>query len=109
VVQHGCFGRAGGAGVVMCRDRVQQLGADVGLERRGARLDESETKVDVPQEPALFRLTESRAGTQLGGASYVVEERRREQEIAAEALMKLCRLATDGRDADCVLEEPTCV
>src|SRR5262249_36384072 len=53
----------------------------------------------------LLRLPEGRAGGQLGGAADVVQERGREEQVAAQALMQLSGLAADGRDADGGLQQ----
>ena len=61
----------------------------------------------MSEEPTLLRLTKRGAGSELVDAADVVEERRGEQEIVSEARVKLRSLATQGRDADRVLEQPS--
>ena len=61
----------------------------------------------MSEEPTLLRLTKRGAGSELVDAADIVEERRGEQEIVSEARMKLRSLATQGRDADRVFEQPS--
>ena len=60
----------------------------------------------VAEQTPLLRLAEARARSELGGASDVVEQRGGQQQVAAQPLVQLCRLAADRRDADRVLEQP---
>ena len=94
------------ARVVVRADRVQELGADSGLERRGALLDQAQPQMDVTEEAALLGRLEDGPARQLGGAADVVEERRGEEEVGAQPGMELRDLAADRRDADRVLEQP---
>jgi len=87
-------------------DCMQQLGARVARERRGALLDQAEPEVDMAEQAALFGLAEGRAALQLARATHVVEQRSRQQQIHAQARVELRRLAAERRDADRVLEQP---
>src|SRR5690242_21679966 len=89
----------------MHRDRVQQLGAYVRLERRRPGLDEPQTEVHVTKQPALLRLSEGRACGELRRAADVVQQRGRQQQVAAQPLVQLRGLAADRGDADGVLEQ----
>ena len=100
------LGRARGAGVVVRADRVQELGADSGLERRGALLDQAQAQMDVAEQAALLGRFEDRPARQLDRPADVVEERRGEEQVGAQPGMELRHLAADRRDADRVLEEP---
>ena len=86
-------------------DRVQQLRADSGLERRGALLDHAQAQMDVAEQAALLCRFEDRPSRQLSCAADVVEERRREKQVGAQPGMELRHLAADRRDADRVLEQ----
>ena len=61
----------------------------------------------MSEEPTLLRLTERWAGSELVDAADVVQKRCAEQEIVSEARVKLRSLATQGRDADRVFEQPS--
>lgn len=61
--------------------------------------------MDVAEQSPLLGLPEPWSRTELAHAADVVEERRSQQEICAQARMELCGLATERRDADGVLEE----
>jgi Protein of unknown function (DUF1015) len=84
---------------------VQELGANIGLERRGPLLDETKAEVDMAEKPSLGRLAEVGRATQLACAADVVDERGRDEEVATKPWMQLRGLARDRSDADCVLEE----
>ncbi len=88
---------------------MQQLRADTGIERCRPFLDHAKTKVHVTEEPALVRRTEHWATAELAHTADVVNERSRDEQIHAQPLMKLCRLARQGCDADGVLEQSACV
>ena len=105
VVQHGGLRRPRGPPVVMTSDRVQKLRADVSVERCGTLLDQAQPEVDVPQQAAFVGRTECRPARQLARAPDVVEESSGEQQVTAEAWMKLASLSAEGRDADGVLQQ----
>ena len=107
VVENCRFGGSRGMPVVVARDFVEELGEDGRVEVARTSLDHPESEVDVSEEPALLGLTKRRPGSELVSTAHVVEERRGEQEIVPEARMKLRSLATQGRDADRVLEQPS--
>jgi len=88
---------------------VQQLCAHLRLERCGALFDEPQTEVDVAEQLSLGGLRERRAGTKLDRAPDVVQTRRREQQIAAQARMQLRGFPAERRHADRVLEQPACI
>src|SRR5215211_2326920 len=106
VREHGRLRRLRGTGVVMRRDRVDDLGEDFWLERAGPVLDETHTEVDVAEELPLPRRQEERPAVELAGAARIVEGGRGEEEVAAEPPVELGRLAAERRDADRVLEQP---
>jgi uncharacterized protein (DUF1015 family) len=106
VVEDGGLGRPRGACVVVRRDRVEELRANVRLERGGARLDEAQTEVDVPEEPSLHGRLEHRGPPELLRPPDVVQERRREQEITPQPPVELRRVAAERGDGNRVLEEP---
>ena len=97
--------RSRGASVVMHRDGVEELGPDLGVEPRGALLDQTEAEVDVAQEAPLLGRPVERSGTELDRPANVVQERGGQQDVAPQARVELCRLAADRGDADRVLEE----
>src|ERR671917_417884 len=80
VVEDGRLGRPRGARVVVRGDGVEELGADVRLERGGALLDQPQAEVNVPEEPPFGRRGEERPASELLGPPDVVEERRRQEE-----------------------------
>jgi uncharacterized protein (DUF1015 family) len=85
---------------------VQQLRADGRVERGGALLHQPQTEVHVPEQPSLLRRQEEGRGAELDRAPDVVEERGRQQEVAAQAWMELGGLAAERRHADGVLQQP---
>ena len=79
---------------------------DIAASRLAARcLDQAQAEVDVAEEAPLLGLAERRAAAELDRAPDVVEQRRGEEEVVAEARMELRRLAAEGGDADGVLEQ----
>ena len=101
-----CLGSLRGAAVVVGGDAVEKLGPDRGVELVGARLDEPQTEVDVAEEtcpPAVGAY--SGRTVELLGSPGVVQDRRREQEVAAQAPMELGRLAAERGDPHRVLEQ----
>ena len=105
MIEDGSLGRACRSAVVVRSDRVQELGADGGLERRGALFDQAQAEVHVPEQPPLLGRAEGRPARELDGASDVVQQRRRQQEVGAQPRMELGDLAADRRHADRVLEQ----
>ena len=97
--------RAAPAVVVRC-DRVQQLRPKRGLELSRALVDESNPELDVAEQRALGRRTERRAASELAHPPDVVEQSGGEEEIGAEPLVELRRLAAERRDPDRVLQQP---
>ena len=61
--------------------------------------------MDVAEQAALVGRRERRPARQLERPARVVDERRREQQLAAQPRMELRRLAAERRDADRVLEQ----
>ena len=59
----------------------------------------------VAEQAALLGRPEGRRTAQLAHAAQVVQERRGEQQVGAEARVELRGLAGEGRDADGVLEQ----
>ena len=105
VVEHGRLGGACGRAVVVARDGVQEFGENGRVEVPRALFDHPQPEVDVSEEPALVGLPERRAPTELADPADVVDKGRGEHEILSEPRMELRGLATQGRDADGVLEE----
>ena len=62
VVEHRSLGGLGRAQVVMHRDSVQELGANLGLERRRPVLDQPQAQVDMAEQAAFVGLPEGRRG-----------------------------------------------
>ena len=106
VVKHRRLGRPRTAGLVVNRDRVQQLGPYLGLKSRRALLDEAQAQVDVTEQPSFLGRAERRAALQLGGAADVVQQGRRQHEIGPQPRMQLRCLTAERRHADRVLEQP---
>ena len=86
-------------------DAVEQLGPLRGGEALGALLDQPQPEVDVPEQPALVGRRERRPARELDRTPDIVDERRRQHELGAQARMELRRLAAERRDADRVLEQ----
>jgi hypothetical protein len=105
VVEDACLRGSSRAGVVMRGDCVEELGEEARAEAVGAFLHESKAEVDVAEELSLGRREKERAPVELARAARVVEQRCGEEQVAAQAGMKLRRLAAEGRDADGVLEQ----
>src|SRR5947209_2088637 len=93
----------------MSADRMQELGAGLGLQRGCAAFDESQSEVHVAEELSLCGLGEHGPGEELEGPPDVMQDRRSEQEVGAEPRMELGRLAADRRHADRVLEQAACI
>ena len=109
MVEHGSLRGARVPPVVMGGDRVQQLGADVALERARALLDHPQAEVDVTEQAALLRLPEPGPALELTDPADVVQEGGREQEIGSKPGMELRRLAAERRHSDRVLEQAACI
>jgi len=86
---------------------VQELGEDGGLESPGLLFEHSEAEMDVAEEPTLDRGLEERAPVQLPDPSDVVEERRCDQQVAAQAAMELGRVPAKRCYGHGVFQEPT--
>ena len=97
------------AAVVVRGDRVQQLRPKRGLELLRALVDKPHAELDVAEQCAFGRRTERRAATELAHPSDVVEQGGRQEEVGAEPLVELRRLAAECRDSDRVLQQPACV
>jgi hypothetical protein len=67
----------------MRRDGMQELDAELRLETAGAPLDQAKTEVDVAEELPLRSREEERAAVELERSAGVVEERGRDEEVAA--------------------------
>ena len=103
--QHGRLRSAGRARVVVGRNRMQELGAHVGLEGGGASFHEAQTEVNVAEEPTLLGRAKRRPLRELARAAKVVQQRGGEQEVGAQPWMQLRRLAADRGDSDRVLQQ----
>ena len=106
MVEHGGLGGAGRLPVVVHRDRMQELGANRGVESGGSLLDQAQAEMDVTEQAPLLRRAKRRPAAELEGAADVVQERGGGEEVAAQARMELGRLAAERRDPDRVLEQP---
>jgi hypothetical protein len=73
VVEDGSFGRSGRPRVVVTRDRMQELRANVRLQPTGLLLDEAQTEMDVAEELSLVGGEKERTAIELPHAAYVVE------------------------------------
>jgi len=105
VIEDGSLGCACRSAVVVRSDRVQKLCADGGLERRGAFFDQAQAEVDVSEQSPLLGRAKGRPARELDGASDVVQQRRRQQEVGAQPWMELSNLPADRRHADRVFEQ----
>ncbi len=105
MIEDGGFGGTRRRPVVMTRDRVEKLCQHSGIEILRALLDHPQAEVDVAEQAALVGLPEGRAAGELSNAAEVVEKRRGEEQIGAQARMELRRLPAQRRDSDRVLEE----
>ena len=106
VVEHGRLGRAGGAAVVVAGDRVQQLRAHCGIERR-RRAPRSAAgrggRGRAAGPPRSAGTPAPRPSSRVRPTSW--SERGREQQVGAQARVELRGLAAERRDADRVLEQ----
>jgi hypothetical protein len=107
VIEDRCFRSARGLAVVVAGDRVQQLGENSRLEAPGLLLDHPHPEMDVPEQPSLLPLRKRRAGLELPDATHVVQQRRRQEKVGAQAWVELSGLAAERRHPDGVLEQPT--
>jgi hypothetical protein len=105
VVEDGRFGCSGRSGVVMHRHSVQKLGARFLVEVLRSVFDQTQPEVDVTEQPALGCRPEGRRGSELGSSADVVQKRRCNEEVGAEAPVELHDLAADRCHGDCVLEQ----
>jgi hypothetical protein len=109
VVEDRGLGRPRSARVVVHRDRVEQLGPCVDVECSGALLDEAQREVNMPEELPLRCRRERGSRRELSRPAGIVQQRRGEEQVRAQARMKLCELAGDRRNAHRVLEQTPCV
>ena len=109
VVEHGRFCGTGCRSVVVTGDGMEELRQRGRIEILRAFLDHPQSEMDVAEEPALVGLSERRAASQLAYPADVMEQSRGEQQIRAQPRMELSGLAAERRDADRMLEQPTCV
>jgi uncharacterized protein (DUF1015 family) len=105
VVEDRRLGRPRGVAVVMRRHGVQELGTDRRFEAVRALLDHPQAEMDVPEQTALVGGPERRAAPELAHPPDIVQERSREDDVRAEALVQLRRLAHERGHADRVLEQ----
>ena len=75
MVEHRCFGRSRGPGVMVDRDRMEKLGENDGGDAFRPLFDEAHAEMDVAEELSLVRWEEERATVELVHAAGVVEER----------------------------------
>ena len=106
MVEDGGFGRPGRAAVMVRSDGVDELGAEGGVEPAGVLLDEPDAEVDVAEQATLGGGCEPGRGAELDRSPCVVDERRGEEKVGAQARVELRDLAADRRHADRVLEQP---
>lgn len=106
MVEHGGFGRAGAPDVVVCRNRVEELGSGVAVEVFGAFLDHAEAEMDVAEQAPLVGLREQRAAVELPDPADVVQERCGDEQVAAQARMDSRGVPAERGDVDRMLEEP---
>jgi uncharacterized protein (DUF1015 family) len=107
VVENGRFGGSRGGPVVVARDGVEELGEHSGIDVARTLLDRPQSEVDVTEQATFLRLTKRRAASELSDATHIVKERCGEQEVVAKPRVELRSLATEGRDTDRVLEQPS--
>jgi hypothetical protein len=86
--------------------RMQKLGQGCWIEIPGPFLDHAHPQMDVAEEPTLLRLSKRGPSSELASPADVVQKCTGEQEIAAQAWMKLRGLAAKRCYPDRVLEEP---
>ena len=105
MVEHCCLGGARSAAVVVDGDGVHDLGQHASLEPSGVRLDRADPELNVSEQTSFLRRPERRSRAQLECPARVVEQRGRDEEVAAEPLMHLRGLAAQSRHRDGVLEK----
>ena len=105
MVQHRRLRRARGGAVVVRRDGVEQLRENRRVEIGASLFDHSESQVDVPEQSSLVRRPERGPAAELADPADVVEQRRCEKEVRAEAGMELDCVPAERRHADRVLEQ----
>jgi len=106
VVEDGSLGRPGRPRVVVARDHVQELRANVRLQPTGLLFDEAQAEMDVAEKSSLVGGEEKRTAIELSYTAYVVEQGCREQEVAAQARMDLSGFTAEAGDGHRVLEQP---
>jgi hypothetical protein len=107
VVEHGCLGRPRGTGVMVHRDRVEELGEHARRDSFRMLLDEAEAEMDVAEELPFVRREEERAPVELSHPTGVVKERGRDEKVRPQPRMDLRDVPAHGGDGDRVLEKPT--
>ena len=73
VVEHGRLGGARRLPVVVCGDRVEELGANRGVETGGPLLDQAQAEMDVTEQAPLLRRAERGPAAELERAADVVQ------------------------------------
>src|ERR1700730_7007663 len=76
------------------------------LEALGGMLgDDPQAELDVPEEAPLTAALDLRSVGELARLAEIVDDRRREQQVAVEAGVKYAQLEHEGRHGDGVLEQ----
>jgi uncharacterized protein (DUF1015 family) len=86
---------------------VENLGQNLRFQSGGPLLDQPQAQMDMSQEASFGSWKEQRAAIELARPPGVVEERGREEEVGAEALVELRGLAAERGDPDRVLQQPS--
>lgn len=107
VVERRRLGSPGAAQVVMRRDGVEELGPRVALEPAGALLDHAQAEVDVSEQAPLVRLGEERTEVEFPNSADVVQERRRDEQVAPQPWVHGGGVPAESRHGDRVLEQPS--
>jgi len=105
VEEHRRLGCASVAEIMVDGDAVEQLGSLARGQAFRVLFDQPQPEVDVAQQAAFVGGCERRPARKLERPSNVVDERSGEEQLGAQARMKLRRLTAERRHADRVLQQ----
>ena len=109
MVEDGRLGGTRGPRIVVDGHRVQQLGPHIRCELGRPLLEEAQAEMDVAEQAPLLGRQKQGAERELADPAQVVQDRRRDEEVASQPPMDARGLAGKRGDRDRVLEQSPCV